>query len=179
MKMTVVMIAEKPNAAKAIAAALADKGSLNVLESEEGVKYYEFKRNKKHHVVVAAVGHIFTLKQKGKGWAYPVFDVEWIPSFKATPIASFTKKYFNVVEEITKRGKEFVVCCDYDEEGSVIGYNILRFLCNQKDAKRMKFSTMTKEELIDSYDNAMKHIDMGQVESGLTRHRGQGGRTGM
>jgi hypothetical protein len=34
----------------------------------------------------------------------------------------------------------------------------------------MKFSTMTKEELIESYDKMSKHMDFGQVEAGLTRH---------
>ncbi len=169
--MTVIMIAEKPNAASAIAEALADKGTLKTNSNEEGVKYYEFMKNNKKHIVVAAVGHLFTLKQSGKGWEYPVFDVEWIPSFKASHTAAFSKKYFDVVQSITaKAGDDCIVCCDYDEEGSVIGYNILRFLYNRTDAKRMKFSTMTKEELLDSYENAMKHLDAGQVEAGLTRH---------
>ena len=78
------MIAEKPNASRAIAEALADKGTLKAIESDEGVKYYEFKKDNKQHIVVAAVGHLFTLKQSGKGWEYPVFNVEWIPSFKAS-----------------------------------------------------------------------------------------------
>lgn len=170
--MTIILIAEKPTASRTIAEALADKGSLETREGEEGVKYYEFKKDGKDHVIVAAVGHLFTLKQSSKGWGYPVFDVEWVPSFKASRTAAFSKKYFNVVESVIKSEKadEYIVCCDYDEEGSLIGYNILRFLCGQKDANRMKFSTMTKEELIDSYANAMKHMDFGQVEAGLTRH---------
>jgi len=168
--MSTIMIAEKPLAAKAIAEALADKGTLKVNENEQKVRYYEFKRKGKRHIVVAAVGHLFTLKQKGKGWTYPVFDVEWIPSFEATRSAAFSKKYFDVIKQLVGNGNEYIVCTDYDDEGSVIGYNILRFLCNQKDAYRMKFSTMTKEELIQSYENPMKHMDAGQIESGLTRH---------
>ena len=168
--MSTIMIAEKPTAAKAIAEALADKGTLKVNENEQKVRYYEFKRKGKRHIVVAAVGHLFTLKQKGKGWTYPVFDVEWIPSFEATRSAAFSKKYFDVIKQLVGNGNEYIVCTDYDDEGSVIGYNILRFLCSQKDAYRMKFSTMTKEELIQSYENPMKHMDAGQIESGLTRH---------
>ncbi|MFH0832220.1 MAG: DNA topoisomerase I [Candidatus Aenigmatarchaeota archaeon] len=168
--MTVVMIAEKPMAAKTIAIALADKGSLKATKSDEGVDYYEFKKKGKKHVIVAAVGHLFTLKQTTKGWDYPIFDVDWVPSYKASGPASFTKKYFDVVEKIVPGGKDYIVCCDYDEEGSVIGYNILRFLCKKNDAKRMKFSTMTKEELIESYDKMTKSLDFGQIEAGLTRH---------
>ncbi len=168
--MTVVMIAEKPSAAKSIAEALSDKGSLKTHENEQKVRYYEFKRDGKKHFAVAAVGHLFTLKQQGKGWTYPVFDAEWVPSFKATRTAMFSKKYFDVVEKVVKEGDEFIVCTDYDDEGSVIGYNILRFLCSRSDALRMKFSTMTKEELVQSYENPLKRLDFGQIESGLTRH---------
>ena len=168
--MTIVMIAEKPSAAKAIAEALAEKGSLKTHENEQKVRYYEFKRNNKKHISVAAVGHLFTLKQQGKGWTYPVFDVDWVPSFKASRASAFSKKYFDVVQQVVSNGNEYIVCTDYDEEGSVIGYNILRFLCNKDNALRMKFSTMTKEELVQSYEAPLKHLDFGQIEAGLARH---------
>jgi len=168
--MTTIMIAEKPTAAKSIAESLADKGTLKVKEGEQGVKYYEFNKDRKKHIVVAAVGHLFSLKQVGKGWSYPAFDVEWIPSFQASRTAAFSKKYYDVVASMAKNGDEYIICCDYDEEGSVIGFNILKFICGKKNAKRMKFSTMTKEELVESYKNASKELDFGQIESGLTRH---------
>jgi len=34
----------------------------------------------------------------------------------------------------------------------------------------MKFSTLTKPDLIEAYENVMSHIDHGQTEAGLTRH---------
>jgi DNA topoisomerase-1 len=34
----------------------------------------------------------------------------------------------------------------------------------------MKFSTLTKDELIESYDKRSKHLEFGIIESGLTRH---------
>ncbi|HID25564.1 MAG TPA: DNA topoisomerase I, partial [Thermoplasmata archaeon] len=34
----------------------------------------------------------------------------------------------------------------------------------------MKFSTLTRDELLESYRNMMSHIDFGQAEAGLTRH---------
>lgn len=167
--MVTVIIAEKPTAARTIAKSLAEKG-LKENVSEEGVKWYEFVKNNKKHLVVAAVGHLFTLKNTKKGQTYPIFDLDWVPTHLASKFGSFSKRYFETVEKVVVQGDEFIVATDYDTEGSVIGYNILRFLCKKEDAKRMKFSTMTKEELLDSYENMTKHLDFGQIEAGLTRH---------
>ncbi|MFH0836906.1 MAG: DNA topoisomerase I [Candidatus Aenigmatarchaeota archaeon] len=167
--MVTVIIAEKPTAARSIAKALAEK-DLKENVSEEGVKWYEFTNKNKKYQVVAAVGHLFTLKNTKKGQSYPIFDLDWIPTFQASKFGAFSKKYFDVVEKVAINGDDFIIATDYDTEGEVIGYNVLRFLCKKEDAKRMKFSTMTKEELLESFEKISKHIDFGQVEAGLTRH---------
>ena len=167
--MVSIIIAEKPTAARTIAKALAEKG-LKENSTDQGVKWYEFIKGNKKYYVVAAVGHLFTLKNIKKRQTYPIFDLEWIPTFQASKFGEFSKKYFDVVKSVVQEGDEFIIATDFDTEGSVIGYNILRFLCGKNDAKRMKFSTMTKEELIESFNNIGKHIDFGQVEAGLTRH---------
>jgi DNA topoisomerase-1 len=161
-----LIISEKPTAAKAIAEALADGEPKKIGEK---VYYYEFKRDGEKFVVVPAVGHLFTLKQTDKGWNYPVFNVDWVPSFKANRLASFAEPYFRNIEELAKDSKDVIIATDYDEEGEVIGFNILRFILGRKDAQRMKFSTMTKEELMQSYEKMTK-INKNLVESGLARH---------
>ena len=150
--MVTVIIAEKPTAARTIAKSLGEK-TVRENVSQEGVKWYEFVRNNKKHYVVAAVGHLFTLKNMKKGQSYPIFDLEWIPTFQASKFGGFSKKYFDVANEIAQKGDEFIVATDYDTEGAVIGYNILKFMCKREDARRMKFSTMTKEELEESYED--------------------------
>jgi len=168
--MTTLIIAEKPDACTRIAEALAEK-SLKKKTSKYGVDYYEFLRNGKKHVVAAAVGHLFNLKQKSKGWDYPVLDnIEWIPSFKAIKKSAFSEKYFRTIEEIAKNGSDYIIACDYDAEGSLIGFNILRFLCEKKDGKRMLFSTLTKPDLIKSYESMAPHLDWGNILAGETRH---------
>lgn len=165
-----LIIAEKPNASQKIAEALADKKP-KMVESSDGVKYYEFTRGNKKLVVVPAVGHLFSLKDKGGiGWNYPTLDYEWKPTYIINKKAAFAKKYFDNISKIAKDADEVIVACDFDIEGSVIGYNIARFICNKKDGKRMKFSTLTKEDLVESYDKAMTHFDFPQIESGLARH---------
>lgn len=164
-----IILTEKPDASTRIANALAEDGP--VKKEKRGVYWYEFKRDNKKFLVVSAVGHIFALDtvKDRTGWNYPTFNVEWVPSYTRKG-SEFSKKYFDNIKELAKKGDNFIVATDYDTEGSVIGFNILRFLFKVNDAKRMKFSTLTKEELIESYENASQHLDFGQIESGLTRH---------
>ncbi|MBI2173176.1 MAG: DNA topoisomerase I [Candidatus Aenigmarchaeota archaeon] len=162
-----LIICEKPSASKSIAEALADG---KPTKSGEGkAVWYEFERDGKKYVTAPAVGHLFTLKQQGKGWSYPVFDVEWIPSYKANKMAAFSQPYFINMETLAKDAEDVIVATDYDDEGEVIGYNILKLICGRKTAPRMKFSTMTKTELLESFIKPSK-INNNQVEAGYTRH---------
>ncbi len=164
-----LIICEKPAQAQKVAQALADKHPKK--HSVDKVPYYELTHKKKKILVGCAVGHLFTLAEAEKnGWKYPTFNTAWKPIFQVSKTAGFAKKYHDVLKTITKNAKTFTVATDYDPEGSVIGYNIVRFICNKKDAKRMKFSTLTKDELIQSYEKANKHLDFPQIHAGETRH---------
>jgi len=165
-----LIITEKPNASKQVAEALADDKP--VKKDLKGAPYYTLKHGKKNIVVGCAVGHLFGLaeKKKSKGFAYPVFDIEWVPSHKVSKAAAFTKKYLEALKKLAKDAKSICVATDYDVEGEVIGLNIVRYVCNRNDASRMKFSTLTKEDLIEAYEKASKHLDWKQAEAGETRH---------
>ena len=166
---TELIITEKPSQSLKIAEALADKKPSK--KTEKGVVYYELKHKGKDILVGCAVGHIFNLKEKkSNGWTYPTYDYEWQPSYKISKDSSYTKKYLDVLKKLSKLSGEFTVACDYDLEGSLIGYNIIRFICNKKDGRRMKFSTLTKDELVNSYEKALKHLDFPLIESGEARH---------
>jgi DNA topoisomerase-1 len=164
-----LIITEKPKAAERIANALADgkvsKGKIGK------APHYKFKKGKKDVVVGCTVGHIYGLAEKNKGkWTYPVFDVEWKPIYEIDKSASFVRTYVTALKRLAKDADTFTIACDYDIEGEVIGLNVLRFICKQKDARRMKFSTLTKPDLTKAYDNASPHIDWGQAKAGETRH---------
>ncbi len=165
-----LIITEKPNAALKVAEALADKKPKK--KSIGKVSYYEIEHNGKSIIVGCAVGHLFNLaeKNKKKSWTYPIFDYEWKPSYLVSKSAAFSKAYVDVLKKLAKDADEFTVATDFDIEGSTIGWNVIKFICEQKDGKRMKFSTLTKDELIQSYENAMPHLDFPQIESGVTRH---------
>ncbi len=164
-----VIITEKPDAMTKIAQALSD-GKARKVEKRDAF-WYELRRGKENIIVGCAVGHLFGLDtvKDGTGWKYPVFNVEWVPSHKKKG-HEFSQKYFENMQEVMKRGERFIVATDYDTEGAVIGYNVLKMMSNKGDAGRMKFSTMTKDELLESFANASKHLDFGQIEAGLTRH---------
>ena len=166
-----LIICEKPSAANKIANALADKIPSKKY-SKEKVAYYELTHKGKLIVIVSAVGHIYGLAQKEKGGRskYPVFDLEWIPSSEVNKNSAFTKKYLNTIKRLAKGAKTFTVATDYDVEGEVIGLNIVKYACKQKDASRMKFSTLTKPDLIKSYETRQKTLDWGQAKAGETRH---------
>ncbi len=165
-----LIISEKPNAAKRIADALADGKALK--ENVNGVPYYKLSHGKKDIVVACAVGHLYGLEEREKkGWTFPVFDIEWKPAAETNKKSAFSKKYLNLIKKLSKEANEFTVATDYDVEGEVIGLNVIRYACKQKDANRMKFSTLTKPDLIEAYEHKNKHLDWGQAMSGETRHR--------
>jgi DNA topoisomerase-1 len=135
------------------------------------VPYYELTHNGKPLRVACAVGHLFTVAEKEKGkWTYPVFDVHWVPSSDVSDASAFTKKYVNVIKKLCKSADDVTVATDYDIEGEVIGYNVVRHICKRDDAARMKFSTLTNEELVKSYEAKAAHLNWGQAHAGVTRH---------
>ena len=109
-----LIICEKPTAAKAVAEALADS---KPKKQGEKAAWYEFTKDGQDFVVVSAVGHLFTLKQTDKGWYYPVFNVDWVPSFKANKFAKFTEEYYHNIENLAKDAKDIVIATDYDDGG--------------------------------------------------------------
>jgi DNA topoisomerase-1 len=163
-----LIITEKPNAAKRIAEALADGKPIK--EDMNQVPYYKVTHGKKDIVVACAVGHLYGLDEKKKSWNFPVFDIMWQPSHETKKAAAYSKKYLQTIKKLCKDANEFTVACDFDTEGSVIGANVIRLACKQKDASRMKFSTLTKPDLVEAYENKSKTLDWGQVNAGEARH---------
>jgi len=164
-----LIITEKPNAAKKLAEALADGKPIK--ESYQGVPYYKVTHGKQDIVVGCAVGHLFGLAEKEKkGFRYPVFDIEWVPVSDISKEAAFSKKYADALKKLAKGAATYTVACDYDIEGEVIGLNIIRHICHHNDARRMKFSTLTQDDLVEAYKHVSPHLDWGQAEAGETRH---------
>ncbi len=168
--MTELIITEKPSSARKVAEALADSKALLRKKKQSG--YYELTHNRKPIVVTSAVGHLFGLvEEKKHGWSYPVFDVKWEAAYKFSKNLQYVKEYIDTITEIAAKADEFTIACDFDTEGEVIGWNVIRFACRKKDANRMKFSTLTKPDLVEAYEHKLPHLEWGQALAGETRHK--------
>ncbi|MDE1855748.1 MAG: DNA topoisomerase I [Candidatus Micrarchaeota archaeon] len=174
--MNKLIIAEKPSVALRVAIALDPSGAPQ-RKTINGVPYYEIANGNDTLYIVAAAGHLFTIRQKEGQSGFPVFNVEWIPSYKQNQSSYFTKKYLDTIEIIAKKCSYFINACDYDIEGTVIGTNIIKFV-TKGDANaqisdaaiaRMKFSTTTRPDIIDSYQKVEK-FDAGNFAAGEARH---------
>lgn len=164
--MTTLIIAEKPNACQKIVSAISEK---HETKRKNGINYYHFKIGNEEYYAVPAVGHLFNLSHK-KGAKVPIFDLEWKPSHELNRASKFTKKYLDNFISLKKKVKNFIVATDYDIEGSVIAYTILKQVFGVDDAKRMKFSTLTKDELKESFEKMNKHLNKGYLNAGILRH---------
>ena len=160
-----LIITEKPQAALKISSALGEYSKRDL----KGVPYYEVNRNGKKIVVACAVGHLFTLKQITPKVEIPVFEIKWVPNHQVKR-GDFSKKYYDVLESLSKNAGEITVATDFDVEGEVIGINVVRMICNKNDANRIKFSTLTDKEINFAYEHKSNTIHWGQAVAGETRH---------
>ncbi|MCQ2737179.1 MAG: DNA topoisomerase I [archaeon] len=163
-----IIISEKPKAAEKIAKALSSK----VQQKKVGkVKYWEFEEDGKTTTVVSAVGHLYGLAALDKFAKYK-FDIDWFPAYEINKSNAYVRDYVTAIKKLSRGADKFVHACDYDIEGTLIGYHALKYACgNNAEAKatRMKFSTLTKTDIKNAYDN-MIDIDYHQVDSGIARH---------
>jgi DNA topoisomerase IA len=163
-----LVVCEKPDAARRIAYAL---GNSNFKERRGLSPVFSATDHRNDHFIVcSAIGHLYGLVDSNRNRSvYPVFDVKWAPIQKKSAI-----RYQQIIKSISllsEKATRFVHACDYDQEGEVIGYNILQYACKNKyeNSFRAKFSTLTDEEIRNSFDNLLKP-SKGLAEAGRSRH---------
>ncbi len=96
--------------------------------------------------------------------------MEWKPLWEIDKRNSYTKKYINAISYFSRYAEKFINACDYDIEGSVIGFVLIENFGDVKKAKRMKLSALTKEEILRSY-NSLSELDINMVNAGDARHK--------
>ncbi|MEN4005764.1 MAG: DNA topoisomerase I [Methanobacteriaceae archaeon] len=166
--MNEVIICEKPKSSEKIAKALSKNTRKN---SYKKVPYYEFEENGKKTTVLSAVGHLYSLSPASSRQD-KIFDVEWVPLYEKDKQKKYVKGYIDAIKKLSKGADSYIHACDYDIEGTLIGYNALKYGCGEEsinNTKRMKFSTLTKEDILKAYENPID-VDFRQVDSGIARH---------
>ena len=167
-----LIIAEKTDAAARIAEALDEKGK-PIRHVKNGVPYYLGSRNGKEFVACSSIGHLYTVAAEDGGrFHYPVFAFNWVPKFTVERNSKHQRAWIEIIQDLGKEADDFINACDYDVEGSLIGFSILKYALGDvtKKSKRMKYSTLTKGELAHSYDNTLTTLDFSLIEAGKTRH---------
>lgn len=168
----VLVISEKPNAAKRIAEALDENENPHEIKVGS-VSYYECTRGEDTIWVAYALGHLYELRQTERRWSYPRLETEWVPKYEVEKKSAKTRPLVALFRRLAGQADRFVVATDYDIEGSLIGYLVLKLACevNTATAQRMVFSSLTKSDLVEAYQNVRSNLDFPMIESGCVRHQ--------
>ena len=164
---------EKPDAAARVARALDEDGDPRRIKTQ-GVPVYESRKRDESILICSALGHLYAVDSKTRTSRrfYPVWDFEWKPKHLIDKKSARLARWIQVISSLASKADRYINACDYDVEGSLIGYTILRYACQGADTKahRMKFSTMTEKELGTAYKTLSPQLDMPLVEAGRARH---------
>jgi DNA topoisomerase-1 len=166
-----LVICEKPDAARRVADALAD-GRVDSM-TVDGAQVFILTKAGRNYVVCSAIGHLYAVSDSfQRREAYPVFDLEWYPTNLVDKEARNIERRISSIRKLAAKAESFVNACDYDVEGETIGHNILRYACGGKESEalRAKFSTLTKDELVEAFDGASAGVGQGLANAGRARH---------
>lgn len=113
---------------------------------------------------VPAVGHLIELKPNARKWTPPYFDLQWV----------VRKKEADRLNKIVRRLKdadEIYIATDYDAEGQLIAYNILKECgIRPSSVHRMKFSSLEAEALTSAFKKVIP-FDEDFALSAEVRHK--------
>ena len=120
----------------------------------------------KDYKVVASVGHIRDLATSGKFGLGVDVDNDFTPSY--IPIKGKKKLISDLIKDV-KNSDKIYLATDPDREGEAISWHLKEALdINDKNYERIVFNEITKNVVLDSFNNARK-IDMDLVKSQETR----------
>ncbi|MCE4603203.1 MAG: DNA topoisomerase, partial [Desulfurococcales archaeon] len=158
-----VVVAEKPKAAEKIARALGRGVKCRMYD----VPYWIVKVNGSSLVVAPSAGHLYGMYTRERG--FPVYTYYWAPIWENERGASYLRKFYLMLSKVLSDARIYINACDYDVEGSLIGYMIIKNMGDPSRAYRMKFSSLGPEEIKKAYRN-LQPLDMEMVEAGMARH---------
>src|SRR5215211_2072516 len=163
-----LVICEKPNVANRIAIALGTS-EIKKTKIKGNIVFDVLTKENTRYVILSSKGHLYGLKNTKRGKIFPIFDIYWAPISN-----SHNKNSKNVIELISRFAKDtdtFIHACDYDQEGELIGYNILELVCEKAygNSHRAKLSTLTTDDINKSFITLEK-TNRNMAYAGMFRH---------
>lgn len=164
-----LVICEKPNVANRIAIALGTS-QIKKTKIKGNIVFDVLTKDNARYVILSSKGHLYGLKDtKKRGKIFPIFDIYWAPISN-----SHNKKSKILIELISRFAKDtdnFIHACDYDQEGELIGYNILELVCEKAygNSHRAKLSTLTSDDINKSFITLEK-TNRNMAYAGMFRH---------
>ena len=119
-----VIISEKPKSAEKIAKALSSKAQKKKYGRK--ISYWEFEEDGKRTTVLSAVGHLYSLTSATSRDRLG-FDLKWVPAYEVEKNSGYVRDYVYAIKKLSRDADKFVHACDYDVEGTLIGYNALKY----------------------------------------------------
>jgi DNA topoisomerase I len=172
-RLNTLVVCEKPSAAARVAQAIDDERIPRKLK-QQGVPYFECGTRQGKVTVCSAIGHLYSVGPKGRSNSrlFPIWDNRWRPKNEQKHAEAKFSRWISTIKTLARTADHFVNACDYDTEGSLIGYMILKYACNASESQssRMTFSTMTEGELRRAFRKSVSGLGDAEVESGRCRH---------
>lgn len=147
--MKILIIAEKFNVAQRISYFLSDGNSKTVRDGSQ--IYFKFEKGTDQYFVMGLKGHVIELDYEKDLSRWDIETIKKLPESKPIKIIK-NKGIINTLKKLVKEIDLIILATDYDREGELIGVEVLEAL-DAKNYKRAKFSTITKSEIKDSFEN--------------------------
>ncbi|HET8857044.1 MAG TPA: DNA topoisomerase I [Nitrososphaeraceae archaeon] len=164
-----LVICEKPNVANRIAIALGT-AEIKKTKIHDNVVFDVFTKDNSRYVIISSKGHLYGLNDTNKrGKIFPIFDLYWSPIPKLSNKNS--KNLVDLISQFAKNADNYIHACDYDQEGELIGYNILELICKKaySNSQRAKLSTLTSDDISKSF-NHLEKTNKNMAYAGMFRH---------
>ncbi|HEU5461211.1 MAG TPA: DNA topoisomerase I [Nitrososphaeraceae archaeon] len=164
-----LVICEKPNVANRIAIALGTS-EVKKIKIKGNIVFDVLTKDNARYVILSSKGHLYGLKDTNKrGKIFPIFDIYWAPIF--TYHNKNSKNLIELIRRFAKDTDNFIHACDYDQEGELIGYNILELICEKaySNSYRAKLSTLTSDDITKSFIT-LERTNRNMAYAGMFRH---------
>ena len=147
----ILILAEKPSQGINIAEAFNLNDLIEKVKIKDelvSIKIHSGEYNGDNLILISAKGHILELRGRSKEILY--FGFEWKePTTRDKDKRGrflLLKKYMKIVDEV-------IIATDADDEGELIGYNLVKYFDKLSITTRMLFMSLTEQEVRRSFNN--------------------------